>query len=367
MNLTRSGFAGIQRYGVLPWSGDVARSFGGLEVQMPMMLNMGMSGLAYHNSDIGGYARMPTTPELYVRWMQYGAFCPIMRAHGAGESVHGSPTEPWQFGSQAESICRDYIRLRYRLLPYIYTLAYLNFASGMPLARPLLFLDPTDTALGNESSSYMWGDAFLVSPVVRPGQTAKSLYLPGGVWINFWTDELVRGGRQIIVDAPLERMPLFVKAGSIIPMAPVMNFSDEYPLDTLTLGIYPPESGESSFTLYEDDGRSLDYQHGKSTFTTFTQQILTTDGQPILRLSAGESRGVLPGKPKERTYVFEIHGIPRKPIDVRCNGASIPEQETPGYSAGVPRTFWYEPKARKLSIQVLCDLRNSHGIDIQLP
>lgn len=367
MNLSRSGFAGIQRYGVLPWSGDVARSFGGLEVQMPMMLNMGMSGLAYHNSDIGGYSRMPTTPELYVRWMEYGVFCPITRAHGAGESVHGSATEPWQFGPQAETICRDFIRLRYRLLPYIYTLAYRNFESGLPLAQPLFFLDLTDARLLNESSSYMWGDAFLVSPIVRAGQTTKSLYLPRGTWINFWTDEVVRGGKHIVVDAPLERMPLFVKAGSIIPMAPVMQYSDEHSLDTLTLSIYPAESGEASFTLYEDDGKTLEYQEGRHSFTTFTQRSLMSDGISSLRLTAGESQGMFAGKPRERTNIFEIHGIPQKPAGVRCRGAAVAERGTSLNPPPLPRQFWYDAPARKLYIQVLCNTDSSYGIDVLFP
>ncbi len=367
MNLTRSGFAGIQRYGVLPWSGDVARSFGGLEVQMPMMLNMGISGLAYHNSDIGGYSRMPTTPELYVRWMEYGVFCPITRAHGAGETVHGSPSEPWRFGSQAETICRDYIRLRYRLLPYTYTLAYRNFESGLPLARPLFLLDLTDARLFNESSSYMWGDAFLVSPIVRAGQTTKSLYLPRGTWINFWTDQVVHGGKDIVDDAPLERMPLFVKAGSIIPMAPVMNYSEERALDTLTLSIYPAESGETSFTLYEDDGKTLEYQEGRNSFTTFTQRSLITGGTPALRLTAGESRGSYAGKLKVRTYIFEIHGISHKPVDVRCNRAAVAERRTSGSSSALPREFWYDAPARKLFVQVLCNTDSSYGIDVLLP
>ncbi|MBN1426182.1 hypothetical protein JXA88_16650, partial [Candidatus Fermentibacteria bacterium] len=145
-NLTRAGSAGIQRYGVIPWSGDVGTEFGGLEVQLPMLLSMGMSGLAYHNSDIGGFCCGETSPELYVRWMQYGTFCPITRAHG----VDYQPQEPWGYGAEAETICRAFIELRYRLIPYLYTMAYHNWLNGMPLARPLFFLDPTDSRLTNE-------------------------------------------------------------------------------------------------------------------------------------------------------------------------------------------------------------------------
>jgi oligosaccharide 4-alpha-D-glucosyltransferase len=324
MNLTRSGFAGIQRYGVLPWSGDVARSFGGLQVQLPMLLNMGMSGLAYHNSDIGGYARNETSPELYVRWMQFGTFCPIARAHGAGETVRGFPTEPWRFGPEAERICREFITLRYRLLPYLYTMAHDNFVSGMPLARPLSWLDPDDSVLANESSSYMWGDALLVSPVVTPGEMSKDVYLPHGSWINFWTDEAVTGGRTVTVASPLDRMPLFVKGGSLLPTAPVMQYSDERPLDTVTVLVYPGGNAESSYTLYEDDGTSLGYQRGECSTTEITRNVEGEGGKSRLKLQVGPVQGRFKGMLEERTYRFEVHGVNAAPEGVTGDGSATP-------------------------------------------
>jgi len=158
---------------------------------------------------------------LYVRWMQYGTFCPITRAHGVDQ-----PTEPWGYGNEAEAISKKYIELRYQLLPYIYTLAELNSKTGKPLAYPLFFDDPNDANLTNESSSYMWGSSLLVSPVVEAEQTSKSIYLPKGEWIDFWTDDFYYGKQTITVPTPLETMPLFVKAGSIIPMQFVMNYTD---------------------------------------------------------------------------------------------------------------------------------------------
>lgn len=362
MNLTRSGFAGIQRYGVLPWSGDVARSFGGLAAQIPMLLNMGMSGLAYHNSDIGGYARTPTSPELYVRWMQYGTFCPIARAHGAGESVRGYPTEPWQFGAEAEAICRDFIRLRYRLLPYIYTLAHRNEESGLPLARPLFWLDPGDHALLNESSSYMWGDAFLVSPVVEAGQRTKDVYLPRGSWIDFWTDSAAIGGRMISVAAPLERLPLFVKSGSIVPMGPELMYSDERAMDTLTLRVYPARDEESSFTLYEDDGRTLDYQKGACALTTFTCRPVKRARGSDLVLRAEPSRGEYRGQLKGRVYIFEVHGVRRAPTSVRSDGTILSRRGT-SHSPGIQREgYSYDAAARVLSVSVLSHAEESREI-----
>jgi alpha-glucosidase (family GH31 glycosyl hydrolase) len=367
VNLTRSGFAGIQRYGVLPWSGDVARSFGGLAVQIPMMLGMGMSGLAYHNSDIGGYARMPTTPELYVRWMQYGVFCPITRTHGAGESVHGSPTEPWQFGSEAETICRELLRLRYRLIPYTYTYAHRNFISGEPLARPLFFLDRSDAGLYSDNSSYMWGDAFLVSPVVDEGQTSKRVRLPRGNWFDFWTDELLQGGSTVMAEAPLDRIPLFVREGSIVPMAPIMDYADQRALDTLTVHIYPSTQGESSFTLYEDDGTTLAYQQGAHALTTFTQRSRVSDQRRALWIRAGASQGSYDGFLSQRIYLFEIHGISQVPSVVRCNGTVVNESGTSHSSGPDGRAFWFDAKARRLFVQVQSSTDSSYEIEIHLP
>lgn len=368
VNLTRSGFAGIQRYGILPWSGDVARSFGGLAVQLPMLLNMGMSGLAYHNSDIGGYARNPTTPELYIRWMQYGVFCPITRAHGAGENVNGSPTEPWKFGKEVEKICRDFLNLRYELLPYNYTLAFQNYSTGIPLARPLFWLDPSDPKLFNESSSYMWGDAFLVSPVVSAGQREKELYLPKGNWINFWNEENIQGGKNIVVPAPLDRIPLFVKAGSIVPMAPEMNYSDERQIDTLTVQIYPDmqNTADISYTLYEDDGVTRKYQSGEFSLTKISQTFITGNGVKNLKISISPSSGMYHGKVKHRSYLFEIHSISEKPSAVLCNGREIANAKSYAQFRSDDGSFYYEPTLHKVFVQLFTDTGSANEIRVSL-
>ncbi len=353
-NLTRSGFAGIQRYGVIPWSGDVARNFGGLAVQLPMLLNMGMSGLAYHNSDIGGYSRIPTTPELYIRWMEYGTFCPITRAHGAGEVVKGSPTEPWRFGQAAEKICKMYIELRYQLLPYIYTMAYENCKTGMPLARPLFWTDVNHHNLFNASSSYLWGNSFLVSPIVAEGQTTKEVFLPEGRWFNFWTDEVFPGGKTFTVPAPLEHMPIFVKSGSIIPFAPVMNYSDERSLDTLTLRVYPVETGESSYTLYEDDGKTTLYQKNQFAMTTFTQSLVRTVKKSALNLTIGPSIGSFDGKIQHRIYIVEVHGISKSPAAIQLNGISKKENG-----------FRFDAVKSILTVPVSCNTDSSYTLSLQ--
>lgn len=319
-NLTRSGFAGIQRYGVIPWSGDVGKSFGGLVVQLPMLLNMGMSGLAYHNSDIGGFTGGQATPELYARWMEYGTFCPITRAHGY-DGIHD--TEPWTYDDTTLAICRKFIQLRYRLLPYIYTMAYENYKTGMPLARPLFFDYPNDNNLINESSSYMWGDNFLVSPVVQSGQDTKSIYLPAGNWVDYWSDKIYQGGQSYSISAPIDKLPLFVKEGSIIPMQPLMDYSDEYPLDTLYLEVYPSIQTQSVFDLYEDDGKTLAYQSGSFSRTQFSESMLTSTSNYDMSFSISPSIGNYSGKPQHRTYVVELHLISNPPSGVEINGNEI--------------------------------------------
>jgi alpha-glucosidase (family GH31 glycosyl hydrolase) len=322
-NLTRSGFAGMQRYGTIPWSGDVGKGFGGLAVQIPMMLNMGMSGMAYHNSDIGGFCCGNTTAELYVRWMQYGTFSPITRAHSVGQGP-----EPWTFGTEAETISRTFIELRYRLLPYIYTEAYNNYTTGLPLARPLFFSEPTDLQLTNNNDSYFWGSSILVSPVVSEGQTGKSVYLPEGKWVDFWSDVLYPGKTFAGIATPLNRIPIFVKAGAIVPMQQVMQYSDEKPLDTLILACYPEPGYDGAYSLYEDDGSTLRYQHGAYARTEFAQHMeIIPTGSAVsmeLRFTISASRGAYEGKPVARTYRNEIHRIAHPPLEVSANGMTVP-------------------------------------------
>jgi alpha-glucosidase (family GH31 glycosyl hydrolase) len=366
-NLSRSGFAGIQRYGVIPWSGDVSRSFGGLAVQLPMLLNMGMSGLAYHNSDIGGYARNPTTPELYVRWMEFGAFSPVTRAHGAGEVVHGAPTEPWQFGPEAEVICRNMLRLRYRLLPYTYTMAYRNYETGLPLARPLIMMYPGDNRFTDESSSYLWGDDFLVSPVVNPGETTKRVNFPECDWVNFWTDEVIHGGRTLEVAAPLESIPLFVKCGSIIPMAPPMQYSDERPLDTLTLCVYPGRGVSGSGYLYEDDGKTTAYQNGSFSLTRFTESGVEEKGGLRLTVGIGSSNGSFSGNILNRMYAVEIHRAAGRPSDVRINGRELNDLSAAAGAQSAGTGYRFDPRLSRITVIVSCNADSVYTLSLSLP
>lgn len=364
-NLTRSGYAGIQRFGVVTWSGDVSKTFGGLSVQVPFLLNMGMSGLAYHNSDIGGFDNGSTTSELYTRWMEFGAFCPVMRAHGY-DGDNG--TEPWTFGSTTEDIVRKMIQLRYSLFPYNYTMAHAIYRSGIPLARPLIFDYSEDPNVYDESSAYMWGDNMLVVPVVQPGKTTQTFYLPQGKWVDYWTDKIYDGGTTVTVAAPLDEVPLFIKSGSIIPMQPVMNYVDELSTDTIELAIYPNPDMVSSFSLYEDDGKTLDYQSGASSSTQFGESTVTSGNQLAMQISIGASIGSYDGKPTSRVYLCQIHKISYSPEDVKfANALSIENHRLSTFTSvnaldSVASGYFYSASSQVLYIKVQTDADSGYSI-----
>lgn len=351
-NLTRSGSAGIQRYGVVTWSGDVSRTFEGLAAQIPIILNAGMSGLVYQNSDIGGYARNPTTAELYTRWMEFGVFTPVARAHGAGEMTHGSPTEPWMFGPEAESICREMIRLRYRLLPYTYSTAHEACESGLPMARPLVMMYPGDRRFVDERSSYLWGDAFLVAPVLRAGVASRDVEFPAGDWVDFRTDEIIHGGSSLTVPAPLGTLPLYVKRGSIIPMAGEMDYTDQRPADTLTLQVYPSPVGIASSTLYEDDGKSTAYLSGSYALTPFSALMRRSGHRTQMVLALGRAAGSFAGKLARRTYIVKIHTVAAVPSGVSIGGRGL--HRSPDLSRDVvpASAYTYDPHASLLTLAV---------------
>ena len=363
-NLTRSGYAGIQRFGTVTWSGDVAKTFQGLAVQLPLLLNMGMSGITYHNSDIGGFTgNSPTTPELYTRWMEFGAFCPVMRAHGY-DGLGG--TEPWAFGDSTESIVRKMIDLRYSLIPYNYTMAYESYETGVPLARPLVLEYPDDPNVTNESSAYMWGDDFLVAPVVQSGQTVQTFYLPQGKWIDFWSDKVYNGGTSIMVAAPIDEVPLFVKAGSIIPMQPVMQYVGQSPPDTILLAIYPNPGASNSFTLYEDDGTSLDYQSGSFSETTFEDEMVTAGSASsnVMQISIGQSKGSYAGKPSRRVYICEVHKVAYDPAGVQIGNASLNRAVSGNSLESLETGFYYDKISGVLSIKLSAIADSSYTIRV---
>ncbi|MBT8087909.1 MAG: DUF5110 domain-containing protein, partial [Gammaproteobacteria bacterium] len=250
----RSGFAGSQRYSMVPWTGDVSRSWGGLKPQVELGLQMSLFGLAYIHSDLGGFAGGEAFDrEMYIRWLQYGVFQPVYRPH-AQDHI---PAEPVFHDRETRNIVRDYVNLRYRLLPYVYTLAWENSTTGMPLMRPLFFEDETDTALIDEKDAYLWGDAFLVAPVTDPGVDLVQVDLPAGAWFDFWNDRRYGGGQTVDIPVTLETIPVLVRAGSFIPMTPEIQTTRDYSSEELTLHYYADASvSKASGRMYDDDGES---------------------------------------------------------------------------------------------------------------
>jgi alpha-glucosidase (family GH31 glycosyl hydrolase) len=344
VNLTRSGYAGIQRFGTVLWSGDVARSFEGLQAQPPLLLNMGLSGVGYYGSDLGGFVGDRKQPELYARWLQHGALSPIMRVHG----VDNLPTEPWRFGPETERIVRDAAHLRYRLMPYLYSLAWTNHRTGLPLARPLFFADPGDERLHGESDAYLLGDALLVAPVLEKGKRTQTVRLPEGTWIDWHSHEAYAGGRTITVDAPLDEIPLFVAAGSIVPTRPVAPHTGAQPADTLGLAVYPDSATSASFSLYQDDGRTRAYQDGAYALTSLRQSW--SRGGDTLVLTVGGATGRYEGQPEARTIRAAVHRVGAPPARVTAGGEPLPEQ-TSREALRQEGGWFYDASARVLHVQ----------------
>src|SRR5580700_3941188 len=281
--LHRNGYAGMQRYGSFLWSGDVYSTWETLKTHIPLALNTGLSGIPYWGTDIGGFVPTPEfTAELYVRWFQFGAFCPLFRSHGrtwklrlpwgwnAGDpgpieirNYDGAsiPDASQLHDGRVEPICRKYLELRYRMLPYLYSAVHECTITGMPIMRPLLLHFPNDPRSVECSDQYLWGKSVLVAPVVEKAATERRVYLPQGGWYDFWTNERIEGGREITRPVDLETLPLYVRAGSILPLGPVKQFAVEKVDQPLSVFIYP--GGDSSFLLYEDDGSSFNYRKGQ--------------------------------------------------------------------------------------------------------
>ncbi len=281
--LHRNGYAGMQRYGSFLWSGDVYSTWETLKVHIPIAINTALTGIPYWGTDIGGF--VPTkefTAELYLRWFQFGAFCPLFRSHGRAwklrlpwgwntgdpgpveiNNYNGAaiPDSSQLHNEQVENICRKYLELRYRMLPYLYSAVHECATTGMPIMRALWLEHPNDPKAVACGDEYLWGKNVLVAPVVEKGADARKVYLPAGGWYDFWTQERLEGGREISRNVDLETMPLYVRAGSILPLGPVKQFVGEKVDQPLSISIYP--GGDASFLLYEDDGSSFNYRKGE--------------------------------------------------------------------------------------------------------
>jgi len=315
-NLIRSGYAGMQRFSTFPWSGDVQRSFAGLRAQIPIMLNMGYSGVGYMHSDIGGFTGGSQNGELYTRWQQLGAFSPIMRAHGVN-----IPPEPIFYPAPYRSVVRSFIELRYRLLPYNYTLAWENSRRGWPLARAMNFYRPQEKRLQDIKDQYFWGEQLLVAPVLEEGATSREVVLPEGRWTHYFTDEVYEGGGSVTVEAPIGSMPLLVRGGSLIPHTELVYSTDQYDAAQLDIWYYPdPQQPQSTYTLYNDDGQSPQALDAGQ-FEQIAFEALHHPDSTLIRV---EQSGEFDGLPAERELSFRIKNIALSPQSVRVNGTALP-------------------------------------------
>ena len=293
--LSRSAFAGAQRNSITAWSGDVESNWLSFARQIPAGLNFSLSGIPYWTTDIGGFIignpDDPAYRELFVRWFEYGTFCPIFRLHGTRTT---NQNELWSYGADAQKILTNYDRLRYRLMPYIYSLAWMTTNEAYTPMRPLAMDYRSDTRALNIGDQYMFGPALLVNPVTEPGATTRRMYLPKGSWYDFWTGKRVDGGAMIDAAAPIERMPLFVRAGSIVPLGPDVAYASEKAADPIEIRVYRGASG--SFVLYEDEGDNYDYEKG-------AHATIRIDWDDAARkLTIGAREGKFPGMLEHRTF-----------------------------------------------------------------
>ena len=309
--LSRSAFAGSQRNAVTAWSGDINSDWITLQRQIPAGLNFELSGLPYWTTDIGGFVSGnpddPAYRELFIRWFEFGTFSPIFRVHGTRTN---DQNELWSYGAEAQKILASYDRLRYRLLPYIYSMAWIVTSAGYTPMRALAMDFTSDPRALNVGDQFMFGPAMLVAPVMEPGADTRRMYLPKATWYDFWTGRAQAGGATITTTAPLDRMPLFVRAGSILPMGPDLQYAAEKSANPIELRVYRGTDG--AFTLYEDENDGYNYEKG----VYATIPIKWKEASKTLTI--GERKGKFPGMLESRTFrivfVGEDHGAGIEPI-----------------------------------------------------
>lgn len=290
--ITRACYAGTQKYSTV-WTGDNQSLWSHLQMAVPQLCNLGLSGFAFAGTDVGGFGA-DCTKELMCRWVQVGCFSPLFRNHSSKGSTY---QEPWQFDQETIDIYRKFVNLRYRLLPYFYDLFYETEKAGLPIMRPLVLHYEEDPEVQNMNGEFLVGEQLLVAPVLEQGATRKMVYLPQGTWYEFETGKAYEGGQYYLVDAPLDTCPIFVKEGSIIPTYDVRKSTSEKEYDTLTLLAYP---GEGSYEHFHDNGEDYAYRNGEYALYEFKNEngkvtgVLKHDGyrnyQKILVKKAGEEK-----------------------------------------------------------------------------
>ncbi|WP_239617604.1 glycoside hydrolase family 31 protein [Cohnella mopanensis] len=329
--LTRAGYAGIQRYATV-WTGDNRSFWEHMALSIPMVLNLGMSGIAFAGPDVGGFSHH-ASGELVARWTQMGAFFPFFRNH---TMIDSRRQEPWMFGEQVEEICREYIGLRYRLMPYMYSLFYEAHKTGVPILRSMIMEYPDDRDVYNLCDQFLFGSSILVAPIYRPGVKSRSVYLPEGVWYDYWTGEKFEGGRSVLAAAPLETMPLYVKAGAIIPEQALRQSTGQVTEEPSRIRFYvgASEAGESLFAQYEDDGRTYAFENGKYRLREWSSRESEADG---LRIACDY---VHDGLESSQALYLTVGPLEAKPEEMSSTG-------------GVEVDTWsYDGEKRELQVKI---------------
>jgi alpha-glucosidase len=321
--ITRAAYTGVQRYSSV-WTGDNNSTWEHLRLSLPMILSLGLTGEPFAGSDIGGFTGTPSG-EMYARWLQASALVPLMRTHSA---IDVPRREPWSYGTEYERANRATIRLRYRLLPAIYTAFQQHVRDGSPVVRPIFWNALDDTLALNVGDEFFLGDHLLAAPAVDSSADTRTVYLPRGRWYRLGSDSAYEGSQRVTISAPeathdggdttgLRGLPLFARAGAVVPMQKVMSYDGERPLDTLELHVWPDATAPATSTLYEDAGDGYAYEHGAYRTTTFTTNEGSTSG--TLNIKAARV-GTYAGA---RVYVVALHAFSR-PRVVRADGRSVP-------------------------------------------
>ena len=323
--ITRAAYAGIQRYSTT-WTGDNTATWESLEISIPMFQSLGLSGQPFIGADIGGFIGR-TNAELMTRWYEVGFLTPLCRNHA---EITGYDHEPWRFGEYYEGIIRKYLKLRYRLLPFLYTALEEAHRTGVPMFRPLLLNYQDDYNTVTIDDQFMVGADLLAAPIVKPGLTQRPVYLPKGTWFDYWTGKPLSGGTTIHAEAPLETVPLYVRGGAILPMGPEMNYVGEQAGGPLTFTIYPDAKGHAEATLYEDDGVGPAYARGAFRRISVTYQASNAGAEITVGAPAG------PYQTAPRTLVFSVHG--GHPV----TAAALDGKPLAAIQSGQPGAGWWK-------------------------
>lgn len=351
-NHTREGYAGVQRYPFI-WAGDWGTEWQWFEPVIRGGLNIALSGVGYWSHCMGGFEQYsPYDTDLYLRWCQFGMFSPVAILFGMD---HPRYHEPWTYGEEAMKIFQKYDNLRYSLIPYIYSNAYKMWSATRPLMTPLLY-DYFDDALTYDiSDQFMFGESMMICPVTNKGALSRPVYFPGGCWVDFWTGERLEGRQYKSFLTPIDIMPIFLKEGSIIPRQEPQQYMGERPVDIITLLIYP--STESEYQLYEDDGRSLDYEKGVYALTDIRSTL--TDGH--WELTIGKPKGEY--KAQSHKYLLDVFYDGGAPSEVLVDGVKLPQ--TPADAEYTSVASWYYETERAM-LHVNTGKDNSQTIKISV-